>query len=83
MGDLSTGATNPLSGASTDIRLYRMWCCTLHDRCFSAEHLTIDQVAEQAAECPVKCKCWRHAVIKVADRYGIRPAKMQKQPTHG
>ena len=58
------------SVASQERRIYNLWACKLHQRCFTADHVDLDELRRQAKNCLPKCKCWRHSVIKVAEARG-------------
>jgi len=67
MGQLNEPHMRMRSTGSPDTRLERMWRCPLHRGCYSAEHFTVEQVRQQATRCPLSCRCWRHAVIRIVD----------------
>lgn len=41
-----------------------LWKCPDHEDCWTAHHISTLQVARDARQHPVACRCWRHPVLR-------------------
>lgn len=54
------------AGPEHDAWMFRAWRCTAagHGDCFSADHISANRVAWEAARHDRGCHCWRHGVLR-------------------